>query len=193
MATDPTAPQASDPPGLTGAQAVQRLAEEGPNALPGGQRRGLLDIAAETVREPMFALLLIAGTLYLVLGDWHEGLTLFGFVLITLALTLVQEGRTERAIDALRDLTSPRALVIRDGQPRRIAGRDVVRGDLIRLSEGDRVPADAWLLSGAPPWELPPAWRDAQRRYEFCNNLDGACRVLRRFRQVRWSSWLHSR
>ena len=133
--------------GLSAAQAAQRLAEDGPNALPGGQRRSLLSIAVETVREPMFLLLLAAGTLYLVFGDLQEGLTLFGFVVVTVALTLYQEGKTERAIEALRDLTSPRALVIRDGQPQRIAGRDVVRGDLLKLSEGDRVPADALLVS----------------------------------------------
>ncbi len=133
--------------GLTAAEAARRLAEDGPNALPGGERRSLLSIALETLREPMFLLLLAAATLYLVLGDLQEGLTLFGFVLVTLGLTLVQEGRTERAIEALRDLTSPRALVIRDGVPQRIAGRDVVRGDLLKLSEGDRVPADALLLS----------------------------------------------
>ncbi len=133
--------------GLGAAEAAQRLADEGPNALPGGERRTLAAIALETLREPMFLLLLAAGTIYLVFGDLQEGLTLFGFVLITLALTLFQEGRTERAIDALRDLTSPRALVIRDGQPQRIAGREVVRGDLLKLSEGDRVPADALLVS----------------------------------------------
>ncbi len=133
--------------GLTAAEAAQRLADEGPNALPGGERRSLLGIAIETMREPMFLLLLAAGVLYLLFGDLQEGLTLFGFVVVTLALTLYQEGRTERAIEALRDLTSPRALVVRDGQPQRIAGRDVVRGDLLKLSEGDRVPADALLVS----------------------------------------------
>ena len=133
--------------GLSGAQAAQRLAEDGPNALPGGQSRSLLSIAVETLREPMFLMLLAAGTLYTVFGDLQEGLTLFGFVVVTVALTLYQEGKTERAIEALRDLTSPRALVIRDGQPQRIAGRDVVRGDLLKLSEGDRVPADALLVS----------------------------------------------
>jgi len=125
----------------------QRLAEDGPNALPGGKRRSLVLIAVETVREPMFCCWLAAGTLYLVFGDLQEGLTLFGFVVVTVALTLYQEGKTERAIEALRDLTSPRALVIRDGQPKRIAGRDVVRGDLLKLSEGDRVPADALLVT----------------------------------------------
>jgi Ca2+-transporting ATPase len=132
--------------GLSAVQAAHRLAEDGPNALPEGQRRSLLSIAVETIREPMFLLLLAAGTLYMVFGDLQEGLTLFGFVLVTVALTLYQEGKTERAIEALRDLTSPRALVIRDGQPQRIAGRDVVKGDLLKLSEGDRVPADALLV-----------------------------------------------
>jgi Ca2+-transporting ATPase len=142
-----TPPVVSPESGLSAAQAAQRLTKDGPNALPGGQRRSLLSIAVETVREPMFLLLLAAGTLYLVFGDLQEGLTLFGFVVVTVALTLYQEGKTERAIEALRDLTSPRALVIRDGQPQRIAGRDVVRGDLLKLSEGDRVPADALLVT----------------------------------------------
>lgn len=142
-----TAPVVGTESGLSVTQAAQRLAEDGANALPGGKRRSLLSIAVETVREPMFLLLLAAGTLYLVFGDLHEGLTLFGFVVVTVGLTLYQEGKTERAIDALRDLTSPRALVIREGLPQRIAGRDVVRGDLLKLSEGDRVPADALLVS----------------------------------------------
>ncbi len=133
--------------GLSAAQAAARLAEDGPNALPGGKRRTLLTVGGDTLREPMFLLLLAAGALYLVLGDLQEGLTLFGFVLVTLGLTLYQEGKTERAIEALRDLTSPRALVVRDGQAQRIPGIEVVRGDTLQLSEGDRVPADALLLS----------------------------------------------
>ena len=143
---DPTAAPPAPTEGLGAAEAARRLAEDGPNTLPGGERRTLWSIALETVREPMFLLLLAAGSLYLAFGDLAEGLTLFGFVLVTLALTLFQEGRTERAIEALRDLTSPRALVVRDGRPQRIAGRDVVRGDLLKLSEGDRVPADALLV-----------------------------------------------
>ncbi|WP_373509380.1 cation-transporting P-type ATPase, partial [Thiocapsa sp.] len=116
--------------GLKAAAAAEHLAADGPNALPGGQRRSLLTIVWETAREPMFLLLLIAGTLYLIFGELQEGLILFGFVLVTLGLTLYQEGKTERAIEALRDLTSPRALVLRDGAAHRIAGRDVVRDDL---------------------------------------------------------------
>ena len=135
--------------GLSAAEAAQRLRQDGPNALPGGQRRTWLNIVWETVREPMFLLLLAAGTLYLVFGELQEGLILFGFVLVTLSLTLFQEGRTERAIEALRDLTSPRALVVRDGRQQRIAGRDVVRDDRLMLAEGDRIPADGILMASS--------------------------------------------
>lgn len=93
------------PSGLSAAEAAQRLAEDGPNALPGGQYRSLLSMALETVREPMFLLLLAAGTLYMVFGDLQEGLTLFGFVVATLALTLYQEGRTEMFLLALVFIT----------------------------------------------------------------------------------------
>jgi Ca2+-transporting ATPase len=134
--------------GLTQAQAAQRLLQDGPNALPGDQRRTLWAIARETLHEPMFMLLLVAGSLYLVLGDLQEGVILFGLVLVVLALTLYQEGKTEHAMAALRDLTSPRALVLRDGQSRRIAGGAVVRGDILLLAEGDRIAADAVLMSG---------------------------------------------
>jgi len=134
--------------GLTAAQAAKRLLDDGPNVLPGDRSRGWIAIVRETLQEPMFVLLLAAGAIYLVLGDLQEGLILFGFVLAVLALTLYQEGKTEHALAALRDLTSPRALVLRDGQPQRIAGSDVVCGDLLLLAEGDRIAADARLLSG---------------------------------------------
>ncbi len=135
--------------GLTAAQASQGLQQDGPNSLPGDQRRSLRDIAWETLQDPMFALLLAAGTLYLLLGDLQEGGVLFGLVLVVLALTLYQEGRTENALAALRNLSSPRALVVRDGVRVRIAGRDVVCGDVLVLSEGDRIAADALLLEGS--------------------------------------------
>ena len=93
----------------------------------------------------MFVLLVAAGGVYLLMGEPRDALVLLASVLIVMAITIVQERRTERALDALRDLSSPRALVVRGGQQRRIAGRDVVRGDILLLSEGDRVPADAIL------------------------------------------------
>ncbi|XLZ70919.1 cation-translocating P-type ATPase [Massilia sp. SR12] len=131
--------------GLSSAQARQRLDEEGPNSLPAPVRR-LPQLLWRTASEPMFLLLLCAAGLYLALGDWLEGLVLLGMVGLTIGLTLFQEGKTERALQALRDLGSPRALVWRDGRAQRIAGSELVRGDLLLLAEGDRIAADAVLL-----------------------------------------------
>jgi P-type Ca2+ transporter type 2C len=133
--------------GLSEHEASQRLKEEGYNELPSTKRRSLLAIALGVVREPMFLLLVACGTIYLFMGDMEEALMLLGFVFVVIGITLYQERKTERALEALRDLSSPRALVIRDGKQERIAGREVVRGDLLVLKEGDRVPADAVLLS----------------------------------------------
>jgi len=132
--------------GLTGAEAARRLAAEGYNELPSGARRGVLASALGVVREPMFLLLVACGSIYFALGDVQEGCMLLSFVLVVMAITFYQERKTERALEALKNLSSPRALVIRDGVERRIAGREVVRGDTIVLAEGDRVPADAVLL-----------------------------------------------
>ncbi|WKA25525.1 cation-translocating P-type ATPase [Bradyrhizobium roseum] len=132
--------------GLTEADAAARLRADGHNELPQADRRTPLRIAIEVLREPMLALLLVGGGVYLALGDLKEAFILLAFATMSILITVVQETRTERVLEALRDLTSPRALVIRDGERKRIAGRDVVRGDLIVLSEGDRVPADAILL-----------------------------------------------
>jgi Ca2+-transporting ATPase len=133
--------------GLSEKEAVERLASEGYNELPSAGERGLFSLAFGVVREPMFLLLVACGVLYLVLGDLHEALMLLGFVFFVMGLTLYQERKTEHALDALRDLSSPRALVVRDGRERRISGREVVPGDILVISEGDRVPADAVLLS----------------------------------------------
>jgi Ca2+-transporting ATPase len=131
--------------GLSSAEAARRLAAEGPNALPGAARKTTLGIALGVVREPMFLLLIAAAAIYIVLGDLAEALVLAASVLAMIGITVVQERKAERAVEALRDLSSPRALVVRDGERRRIAGSEVVRGDLVLLAEGDRVPADAAL------------------------------------------------
>ncbi len=131
--------------GLTEQQASARLNAEGYNELPRHDRRTPLRIVLEVLREPMLALLLGAGLVYLLLGDLKEALILLAFGAMSIVITVVQESRSERVLEALRDLTSPRALVIRDGVRRRIAGREVARGDLIVLAEGDRVPADGSL------------------------------------------------
>jgi len=131
--------------GLSHEEARRRLAAQGQNSLPQSQRR-MAALLLHTVREPMFLLLLGAAALYLALGDWQEGAALLVMAALTIGLALFQEGRTERALQALRDLSSPRALVLREGRALRIAGSEVVEGDLLLLAEGDRVAADALLL-----------------------------------------------
>ncbi|HEU5347461.1 MAG TPA: HAD-IC family P-type ATPase, partial [Ktedonobacterales bacterium] len=134
--------------GLTREQVADRLRQDGYNELPSARQRGILAVALEVVREPMFLLLIAGGAVYLVLGDFTEALALLFSVFLIIGITLYQERKTERALEALRDLSSPRALVIRDGVQERIAGRDVVRGDAVVLAEGDRIPADGILRQG---------------------------------------------
>ena len=134
--------------GLSEAEAQRRRAAEGYNELPHADRRTPLRIVVEVLREPMLSLLLVGGAIYLALGDLREALILLCFATLSVVITVVQESRTERVMEALRDLTSPRALVIRDGKQVRIAGREVVRGDFVVLAEGDRVPADAVIVQG---------------------------------------------
>jgi P-type Ca2+ transporter type 2C len=136
-----------DANGLTSAMAAAHLKHDSYNELPSAQARSLLSIAWESVQDPIFLLLVGGGIIYWILGDLQEALILLGFVVFLTAISLYQEGKTEHALEALRDLSSPRALVIRDGQRKRIAGREVVRDDILMLAEGDRVPADAIVLS----------------------------------------------
>ncbi len=132
--------------GLTSKDASRLLAEEGPNELPSAKPRRIWQIALDVVREPMFLLLVACGIVYLIIGDREEALMLIAFVFFVMGITLYQQRKTEQALEALRDLSSPRAAVVRDGSRRRIPGREVVRGDIIFLAEGDRVPADAVVL-----------------------------------------------
>src|SRR5579859_329395 len=134
--------------GLSEQEAAARLVQEGYNELPTAGGRKLFALLLDILREPMFVLLIAGGVIYLFLGDVREALVLLGSIFVIIGITFYQEQRTERALDALRDLSSPRALVIRDGEQKRIAGRDVARGDVLMLAEGDRVPADAVLLWG---------------------------------------------
>ncbi len=132
--------------GLDDAEVADRVAGEGRNELPQTKKKTLFAMLFEIIKEPMFLMLMACGVLYLVVGDFKEAIMLLGFVFVIIGITLYQENKTERALDALRDLSSPRALVIRNGVQVRIAGRDVVRDDIVLLAEGDRVPADAAVL-----------------------------------------------
>ena len=142
-------PDTADQQGLSQTEAARRLAADGPNELPQSRPRSALRQLRGVVAEPMFLLLVACGGVYMVLGDRAEALMLLGFVFIVMAISFVQQRRSERSLDALRDLSSPRALVLRDGVAQRIAGRELVEGDIVLLAEGDRVPADMALLDAS--------------------------------------------
>jgi len=137
----------SSPQGLDPGEASRRLAAHGRNELPPPPRRGLGRIAAQVMTEPMFLLLALAAVAYLVLGEPAEGALLGGFALVTIGLVVVQERRSERALEALRALGAPVAVVIRGGVAQRLPAAEVVPGDLLVIEEGVRVPADATLQS----------------------------------------------
>ena len=113
--------------GLSSAEASALLRDEGANEIPSARRRSLLWLARDVLREPMILLLVACSAIYLILGDFREAIVLSVSVLAVVGITLFQNRKTERALEALRDLSSPRALVIRDGESRRIPGREVVR------------------------------------------------------------------
>ncbi len=143
-----TGTQNDSAPGLSEVEARARQRRDGPNTLPHPDRRRWPQIVGDVLREPMLLLLIAASSLYLLLGDARDAALLGFSVLLVAALTLYQEARSERALQALRDLSSPRAHVRRDGTVRMIAAADVVIGDHLLIAEGDRVPADAELISG---------------------------------------------
>jgi Ca2+-transporting ATPase len=132
--------------GISHKVAAEKLKKEGYNELPSSKPKNVFNIAIGVVKEPMFLLLVACGTLYLILGDIQEGLMLISFVFVVMGIEFYQEKKTEKALDALKDLASPRALVIREGETIRIPGKEVVTGDIVVLQEGDRVPADAIVL-----------------------------------------------
>ncbi len=133
--------------GLSAAAAAQRLKAEGSNTLPSTKKRSFLRILLEIFKQPMFALLIGGGVVYLLLGDKLEALFLLLFACLSVTITIVQESRSEKVLETLRNLASPRALVIRDGIRMHIAGSEVVREDVIVIAEGDRIVADATLIT----------------------------------------------
>ena len=137
----------NNPRGLEPEEAARRLAEHGRNELPPPPRRGLGRIAAQVMTEPMFLLLALAAAAYLVLGEPAEGALLGGFAMVTIGLVVVQERRSERALEALRALGAPVAVVIRAGVAHRLPAGEVVPSDLLVVEEGARVPTDARLQS----------------------------------------------
>ncbi len=133
--------------GLSDKEAQKRLLEHGENKLLNSSHKNLLNISIEICTEPMFILLSACAALYLILGDLDEALILSGFVIVIIGITIFQSWKTEKALSALKDLSSPQARVIRNGREEIIPSSSLVPGDIVVLNEGDKISADAEILS----------------------------------------------
>ncbi|MDI1307560.1 cation-transporting P-type ATPase [Flavobacterium sp. AED] len=127
--------------GLNTAEAQEKLKVFGFNELPSAKTKSIWRIALEVMKEPMFILLISCGVLYILLGDYREGIILLSAILVIIFITFYQYQKTEKALEALKKLSSPRALVIRDGKEIRIAA-DAKVLDSINLT------VDELLLAG---------------------------------------------
>jgi len=165
---------------LSTKEVKERIASDGYNELPSSKRKNIFNIMREVVQEPMLFLLIACGILYIFLWDIQEALILLGSIFFIIAIAIYQENKTEKALDALKDLSSPRALVIRDGEQIRIPGREVVKDDIIIMNEGDKVPADCIVLRSRNcsvdesllTWESVPVRKSASEKIDFLKNIE---------------------
>ncbi len=133
--------------GLIQHKAEEKLRTEGYNELPSQKKHSAFSILVRVLSEPMLLLLLGSGIIYLFMGEPRDAVMLLSFVIVVIGITFYQEEKTEKTLEALKKLSSPRALVVRDGKQVRIPGREVVTGDTVLIREGDRIPADARIIS----------------------------------------------
>ncbi|MEL6964002.1 MAG: cation-transporting P-type ATPase [Pseudomonadota bacterium] len=140
------AAQDSSSNGLTETTARRRLSTFGPNRLPAPRRRGPISRFLAQFNDALIYLLLAAAAVTIVLGHWIDAGVILAVVLVNAVVGFLQEGKAERALDAIRDMLAPKASVIRNGRRKAIAGDDVVPGDIVLLEAGDRVPADLRLI-----------------------------------------------
>lgn len=133
--------------GLTSAEAEKRLRQDGENRLAEKKKAAPLKIFAGQFKDIMVIILLAATAVSVFLGEYYDALTIIIIVLLNAVLGFIQEYRTERTLEALKDMTAPTAKVCRDGKRMVIPAAQLVRGDLVFLEAGDRVPADIALIS----------------------------------------------
>ncbi|MBN9110774.1 MAG: cation-transporting P-type ATPase [Pseudonocardia sp.] len=138
-----------DETGLSAADAARRLERHGPNVLPRAARAGLLSAVVRQFTHPLALLLLAAAVLAAVSGTTELAWAILAVVVLNAVFALVQERQAGRAVDALGRYLPPHARVRRDGAVLSLAVAEIVPGDIVLLGEGDRVPADCRLVSGA--------------------------------------------
>ena len=133
--------------GLSRQEAADRLKKYGYNEWNIARSSSAWHALKEVVSEPMFLLLLACGVLYVFIGDYREGVILITAFSVIMSITYLQTEKTRKTLDALKSLSAPRVMVRREGNSYRIPSRELVPGDIMLLSEGDRISADAVVLS----------------------------------------------
>ena len=139
----------TDYKGLSEQEALERLKKDGPNELSTANPRNFFTISLDVIKEPMFILLVLCCILYIILGDLEQALILSVFVIVIIGITLFQSWKTESTLNSLKDLSSPKSLVIRGSQELYIPSRELVIDDILILNEGDKVAADVIVLNTA--------------------------------------------
>ena len=138
--------QADPGSGLGEGEAAERLEAHGPNRLPPPQRESALKRFLKQFHNLLIYILLIAGVVTALLGKWLDSAVIFGVVLVNAAIGYLQEGKAEASLDAIRNMLSLRALVLRGGERMTVDAEALVPGDIVLLDAGDRVPADVRIL-----------------------------------------------
>jgi magnesium-transporting ATPase (P-type) len=133
--------------GLKADQVAERLEEYGPNLLPDPVKMGPFRRFLRQFNNILIFILLAAAVFTAVLGEWIDVGVIFSVVLINAFIGFIQEGKAERAMEAIRGMLSPTATVLRDGEEQELPARDLVPGDIVLLKSGDRVPADMRVLA----------------------------------------------
>lgn len=132
--------------GLTEKEANARLEKYGENKLQETSKKPFMQKLLEQILDPMVIILIIAAGLSAFTGDWIEMVIILAIVVLNATMSLIQEGRAEDSVEALKNMASPHAKVIRDGKLLTIKSSDLVPGDIVKLETGDIVPADLRLL-----------------------------------------------
>ena len=132
--------------GLSGDEATSRRDRYGPNRLPDIQQRGALMRFLFQFHNLLIYVLLAAAALAAAIGNVVDAAVIVAVVLLNAIIGFIQEGRAERALEAIRGMIDPHATVVRDGRRTDIAAQDIVPGDLVLLEPGTRVPADLRLV-----------------------------------------------
>jgi magnesium-transporting ATPase (P-type) len=128
--------------GLDAAEAAKRLQAHGPNRLPEGKKRGPFVRLLSQFNNVLVYVLLGAGFIKLMLDLWVDASIIFGVVILNALLGFIQEGKAEKALDAIRNMLSAEARTVRGGETRMIPAEQLVPGDIVLLESGDRIPAD---------------------------------------------------